>query len=192
MCHFFILGGKCSNFLPTGQWDFLMFWGFLYVWDTDIYQIHDLQIFSPKEMVDLSVLASNAVIWQECDFSPCFCSLLHDSCVFSRVSFMCSVSFMCILGNWQIYWRKIACISDETFLLGCPFSGTCPPSTFSISSSTSSSWSSWPSRMLVLGCYVALLLSTLRNQIPFCLQHMWKCVLICHTKGMSDTYSGVF
>lgn len=183
MCHFFILGGKCSNFLPTGQWDFLMFWGFLYVWDTDLYQIHDLQIFSLKEMVDLSVLASNAVIW----FDKSVISL--PASVVSYVLPVCFlVSHLCVyLGNWQIYWRKIACISDETFLLGCPFPGTCPPSTFSVSSSTSSSWSSWPSRMLVPGCCVALLLSTLGNQIPFCLQseytaHVKMCSHLSHKR----------
>lgn len=89
-----------------------------------------------------------------------FLSLLTEA-----VSYTLSVCFLvsrlCVyLGNWQIYWRKIACRFDETFLLDCPFSGTCPPSTFSISSSTSSSWSSWPSRMLVPGYCVALLLST--------------------------------
>lgn len=103
----------------------------------------------------------------------------------SVVSYMLSlcflVSHLCVyLGNWQIYWRKIACIF-ETFLLVCPFSGTCPPSTFSISSSTSSSWSSWPSRMPVPGYCVVLLLSTFGEPDTFCLQSKY----IAHVKMCS-------
>lgn len=118
----------------------------------------------------------------------------------SVVSYMLSlcflVSHLCVyLGNWQIHWRKIACIF-ETFLV-CPFSGTFPPSTFSISSSTSSSWSSWPSRMPVPGYCVVLLLSTFGEPDTFFVyrvntQRMWKCVPICHTKGMCDVCSGMF
>lgn len=151
MCHFFYFGGKVFKFSPHWPVGFLVVLRVLIclgyrslsnTWFANIFSQRDGRLVC----VSLKCCHLTRVI----------------SLPASVVSYMLSVfsSVSCVyLGNWQMLKENSMHIWWD-FPLECPFSGTCPLSTFSISSSTSSSWSSWPSRVLVPGYCVALLLST--------------------------------